>query len=437
MLATLLSWVALLAIGAGLTLYYNPHLAKRWRPSTPAVQESKQPTKKKAKRTHLRPDGEEKGTSTPASSNEAPISKKRKIVSAPVEDTVKVTTTKGNKTTIPRDEDDDMSNREFAQQLAKAQAGTKLEKNAGPKERSRTVKQGKAFESPSPSAETSSNGGRDGDDDLSPAGSPPSGPVSTAPTSRAGDVSDMLEAPAAKPTTLRLTDVSEKKPKMPPKRESEQTLNKKQRQRQKANEDKQRQIAEAERERKALMEKQLKGARTAAGTSNQTRSTSFTPTQNAWKKETPAPQQPAQLLDTFDDTQTPKANGQAITTQPSSHITNGANVNAAKEKAGRDKVSALSASARERPELGRGASWADEVNDEEQARWEKDLVQEDKWESVTSKKLKKKTKKDTDTSSEASSSIARPKQNGTTKESQPESVNRYQSMGVPGNDWEA
>ena len=438
MLATILSWATLLAIGASLTLYYNPDLSRRLRPSLPTVQESKQPAKKKAKRTHLRPDGEEKGTSTPASSNEAPISKKRKIISAPVEDSVKITTTEGDKTTIPRDDNDDgMSNRDFAQQLAKAQVGTKLEKNAGPKERSRTVKQGKAFESPSPSAETSSNGGRDGEDDLSPAGSPPSGPVSTAPTSRAGDVSDMLEASAAKPTTLRLTDVSEKKPKMPPKRESDQTLSKKQRQRQKANEEKQRSIAEAERERKALMEKQLKGARTAAGTSNQTKSTSFTPTSTAWKKEEPAPQQPARLLDTFDDTQTPKANGQAVTTQPSSNITNGANVNAAKGKTGEDKVSALAASTRERPELGRGASWADEVNDEEQARWENDLVKEDKWESVTSTKSKKRTKKDTDTSSEASSSIARPKQNGTTKESQPESFNRYQSMGVAGSDWEA
>lgn len=436
MLATVLSWAALLAIGAGLTLYYNPDLAKRWRPSTPPAQEPKQPGKKKAKRTHLRVDGEEKGTSTPASSNEAPISKKRKIISAPVEDTVKVTTTKGNKTTIPRDEDDEMSTRDFAQQLARAQAGTKLEKNAGTKEKSRTVKQGKAFESPSPSADTSSNGGRDGDDDLSPVGSPPSGPVSTAPTSRAGDISDMLEAPAAKPTTLRLTDTTEKKPAMK-KRESEQTLSKKQRQRQKAREEEKRKIEEAEQERKSLMDKQMKGARTAEGTSKQTRSNAFTPTHSAWKQEAPASQQPAKLLDTFDDAQTPRANGQAVTTQPLSNITNGANVNAAKENTGEDKVSALGASTRERPELGRGESWADQVNDYEQAQWEKDLVQEDKWETATSKKAKKKSKKDTDTSSEASSSVARPKQNGTTTKPQAESMNRYQSMGVAGSDWEA
>jgi len=436
MLATFLKWAALLAIAAGLTHYYNPDLLRRWRPSTPPVQELKQAAKKKAKRTHLRVDGEEKGASTPASSNEAPISKKRKIISAPVEDTVKVTTIKGKKTTIPRDEDDEMSNRDFAQQLAKAQAGTKLERQSGPKEKSRTVKQGKAFESPSLSTGTSSTGGKDGDDDLSPVGSPPSEPVSTAPTSRAGDVSDMLEAPAAKPTTLRLTDIPENKPK-PQKRESEQTVSKKQRQRQKANEEKNRMREEADREQKKLMDKQMKGARTAEGTSKQTKANSFTPTQSAWKKETPAPQQPASLLDTFGPSETPKPNGQAVTTQPLSNITNGANVNAAKEKLGEDKVSALAASTRERPELGRGASWADEVNDEEQHRWEKELVQEEKWESVTSKKSKKKTKKDTDTSSEASSSIARPKQNGMSNEPQPESINRYQSMGVAGSDWEA
>ncbi len=436
MLATLLKWAALLAIAAGLTAYYNPDLLRRWRPSTPPVLDSKQSSKKKTKRIQLRVDGEEKGTFTPLSSNEGPMSRKRKIISAPVDDEVKITTTKGNKATIPRDEDDEMSNRDFAQQLAKAQVGTKLDKQAGPKERGRTVKQGKAFESRSPSAEISSNGGRDGDDDISPVESPPSGPVSTAPTSRAGDVADMLEAPAAKPATLRLTDIPETKPKTQ-KRESEQALNKKQRQRQKAREEAKRQIDEAERQRKALQEKQLKGARTAAGTSNQTKSTSFAPSANVWRKETPASQQPAPLLDTLDPAQTPKANGQAVTTQPLSNITNGVDVNAAKHKVGGNRVSALGASTRERPELGRGASWADEVNDEEQTRWEEELVQEDKWEAVTSKKAKKRTKKDTDTSSETSSSVAQPKQNGRANEPQPERVNRYQSEGVAGSDWEA
>ena len=427
MWSTILSWAALFAIAAGLTGYYNPELLRRWRPVAPTP-EAKQLAKKKTKRNHI--TGEEKGTSTPTSSNEAPTSKKRKIVSAPVEDTVKVTTTKGGKTTIPRDEEGEMSNRDFAQQLAKAQAGTKLEKQTGPKERSRTVKPGKAFESPDLSADTSSTGGRDGDDDMSPVGSPPSGPVSTAPTSRAGDVSDMLEQPAAKPTTLRLTDVKENKPKQQPKK-VEESLTKKQRQRQKQQEEQRRLNEEAEKQRRKLMEQQMKGARTAAGTSTQTKSNAFTPTQNVWKKESPAPQQPPTLLDTFDPAETPKANGKAVTTQPLSNIMNGASLNAAKGD-DEDKVSALAASARERPELSRGASWADQVNEEEQSRWEKELVQEEQWESVTSKKSKKKMKKDTDTSSEASSSLPQPKQDGFQTENQ----NRFQST-LGGSDWEA
>jgi hypothetical protein len=437
MLSTVLSWAALLAIAAGFTLHYNPQLLIRWRQAAPPIPDTKLSTKK-TKRTHLRADGEEKGTSTPASSTEAPISKKRKIVSAPINDTVDDTTTEGSKTSIPRDEDGEMNNRAFAQQLAKAQTGIKLGKNAGTKEKSRTVKQGKTFESPSLSAETSS---AYADDDMSPVGSPPSGPVSTAPTSRAGDVSDMLEAPAAKPTTLRLTDTQEKsKMKQAPKKIDE-ALTKKQRQRQRATEEKNRQVAEADRLQRQMKDKQMKGARMAEGTSKQTMSNSFISTQNAWKKPEQSAPQPTELLDTFD----PPENGQAVTTQPLSNITNGANLIAAREQQG-EKVSALGASTRERPEMTRGAGWADEViDDEQQSQWEKKLLQEDQqWQSVPSKKSKK-AKKDNDTSSEASSaqprrsgSSAQPRQNGTANSSangvKTDTVNRFQ---VGGSDWEA
>ena len=404
MWSTLVSYAALLAITAGLTVYYNPQLLRKVQ--IPQAVE-KQIQKKKTKRTHVsRVDGEDKGTSTPVSANETP-SKKRKIVSAPVEDTVKVITTKGGNTTIPRDEDDDLSNREFAQQLAKAQAGTKLEKKSNQKERSRTVKPGKAVESPSLSATSSA---RDGDDDMSPVGSPPSGPVSTAPTSRAGDISDMLEAPVAKPNTLRLTDIPESKPKQAPK-QVEQSLTKKQRQRQREAEQKRQVNEQTERNRKMMMEKQIKGARTAAGTSNQTKSNAFTP-QSVWKKEEVTPQ-PASLLDTFEP-------AEGVTTKPLSDITNGVNLQAAKET-DEDKVAAKGASSRERPEVTRERSWADEMSglEEANANWEKELVQEEKWESVTSKKGKSKKKSDT-----GSDSSVRP--NGVKTETQ----NRFQGMGT-------
>lgn len=420
MLSTLISWAALFAIAAGLTTYYNPDLLRKLRQSPP-VQELKQP-KKKIKRPHFK-DGEEKGTSNPVSSNEAPISKKRKIVSAPVEDTVKVTTTKGQSTSIPRDEEGHMDNRAFAQQLARAQAGTKLEKSVGPVKEKRTVKPGKAFESPSLSTETSSTGGRDADDDMSPVGSPPSGTVSTAPTSGSGDVSDMLEAPAPKPTTLRLTDIPENKPKQNLK-PLEQPMTKKQQQRKARREENRLQHDQAEKMRKELMEKQIRSARMAGGTSNQTKANTFAPTQNAWKKDpTPQPVAPATLLDTFDSNETPKAND-VVSTAPLSNITNGS-VNAAREDVVEKRLGALGEEGQDRPELSRQTSWADQVNEEEQSRWEKELVQEEQWEAVTSKKGKKKVKKDTDTSSEASSSLA--KQNGANG-AKTASLNRFQSM---------
>jgi hypothetical protein len=436
MWSTLLSWTALLGVAAALTLYYNPDLLRRFQQPTPPFKEPVAAPKKKAKRTQVsRVDGEDKNAgSAPGSGTEATVSKKRKIAPVQVEKDVRTTPK------LAKEESDEMSNRDFAQQLAKAQAGTNLEKTAGPKQKARTVKPGKAFESPSLSADTSSTGGVDADDDMSPVGSPPTGPASTAPTSRVGDVSDMLEAPAPKPTTLRLIDTEEKKKQKPLPKQVEQPLTKKQRQRQARNEQDRAMKEEAARKEKELMEKQIRGARMAAGTSNQTKANNFKPTQNAWKASELPAAQPTTLLDTFDPNKTPTADKGAVSVQPLSNITNGVGVKAAQEEVGKKKVEALGASTRERPGLSREASWADEVNEEEQTKWEKQLQEEEKWEPVTSKKSKKKGKKDTDTSSEASASLPRPEQNGVSKTNgfKPESNNRFETMGATaGADWEA
>ncbi|KIW85887.1 hypothetical protein Z517_01280 [Fonsecaea pedrosoi CBS 271.37] len=471
MWSTAASWVALLALTAALTRYYNPDLFNKLtgqaftRAPQPHQELERPPAKRqKSKRTHAsRLETSNSGTSTPTSATEGKANKRRKLISAPIEDKVVAQTAEGQRVTLPRDEEDELSNKEFAQQLAKAQAGTNLQpvasQGANKKERRAAAKSahGKqnGLEASGLSTETSSTTGRDADDDLSPIGSPSTGPVSTAPTSRAGDVSDMLEAPAAKPGVLRLTDVKNDGPKTAAgssKTAFQPALTKKQRQRQAKAAEQKALREESDRMHEQKKQAQLRTARIAEGSSNQTKANSFTAKQNAWQTGKPAseklPQttEAAPLLDTFDKPEIPTVtvNG-SVTSEPLSNVTNAvhetANVSAVKEDVGKGKTRALGASDREkaaRPVLGSRPSWADEVNQEEQDKWAKELVQDEKWESVTSKKGKKKAKKDiNDTSSEASSSVARtvaashPIINGTqTNGIKPrvENLNRFQSI---------
>lgn len=473
MWSTAVSWAALLAVTAALTKYYNPELFNKLtggvfvRSEQPEALLRPAARRQKTKRTHAsRLETGNSGASTPTSATETKANKRRKLVSGPVDDKVVAQTVEGQEVTLPRDDDNGMSNKDFAQQLAKAQAGTTLEasksQGTSKKERRAAAKVGdgkqNGLEASGLSTETSSATGRDADDDLSPAGSPSTGPVSTAPTSRAGDVSDMLEAPAAKPTTLRLIDVKDDSSKSLQKSSKafEPVLSKKQRQRQSKQAEQKALREESDRVHEAKKQAQLRAARMAEGTSNQTKANSFSAKQNAWHTANPAPEklirntvssEPAPLLDTFEKEEIPtvKVNG-AVSSEPLSEITHKvpetANANAVKDDLGEDQTSALAASSREkmsRPVLESQPSWADEVNEEEQDKWEKELAQEEKWESVTSKKGKKKAKKDNDTSSEGSLSAARPlasqsagpapnghSENGI--KSRTENVNRFQSI---------
>ncbi|KIX94532.1 uncharacterized protein Z520_09918 [Fonsecaea multimorphosa CBS 102226] len=442
MWSTAASWVALFALTAALTRYYNPDLFNKLTgqaftrgPQPPQESERHAAKRQKAKRTHAsRLETSNSGTSTPTSAPEAKANKRRKLISPSIEDKVVAQTAEGQRVTLPRDEEDELSNKEFAQQLAKAQAGTKLEpaksQGATKKERRAVAKDstGKqnGLEASGLSTETSSTTGRDADDDLSPIGSPSTGPVSTAPTSRAGDVSDMLETPAAKPGILRLTDVKSEGPRASAgssKAAFQPALTKKQRQRQaKAAEQKAlREASDLIHEQKK--QAQLRTARMAEGSSNQTKANSFTAKQNAWQTAKPAPEKSAQttevapLLETFEKPELPTVTvNESVKAEPLSNVTNSvpdsATINSVKQDVGEGETHALGASDREklaRPVLGSRPSWADEVNEEEQDKWANELAQEEKWESVTNKKGKKKAKKDiNDTSSEASSSVARP-----------------------------
>lgn len=448
---TVTGYVVLLGFGVGLTYYYNPDAFKKFIPETVVqpIEEARQAKKPKQKRVN-KLDADEKSRSNPVSSSEAPASKKRKIVSAPVSDTVKAETIKGSQTSIPRVEDDSMNNAEFARQLQQAQAGTKLEKNiqAGPnkKERRATKPTGPAqsFDSPELSGEASSTGGRDADDDMSPVDTPPSS------VSRAGDVSDMLEPGPAKPATLRLTSTDAAPTKKAPKQFEEVKTTKKQRQRQKQQEQNRelREAADKIHEEKKM--KQISGARTADGSSKQIKATNFT--QNAWQQKPAQQQTPSQppvtgsLLDTFEPER--RNTKSAISTKQMSDITNKpqANVEDIKESLGEKKTQALAASEREAPAPQQNNTSAAQYSVDANEQWEKELVEDQQWESVTSKKSKKKAKKDSDTGSEASQPVAQKpvasKPNGVqTKPNhvssivRPEVQNRFESMA--GSDWEA
>ena len=237
-----------------------------------------------------------------------------------------------------------MSNKEFAQQLSRAQAGTTLESAKAPgtskKERRAAAKvsqeQQNGVRASVPSTETSSSTGRDGDDDVSPIGSPSTGAVSTAPTSRAGDISDMLDAPSAKPGILRLVDVKESstKPTSKNSQSFQPALTKKQRQRQANAADQKSLREESDRLHEQKKQAQLRTARMADGSSNQTKANVFASTskQNAWQSTKPASEklapisgtnEVAPLLDTFEnnETTTTPAHG-AVTSKPLSNIVN-------------------------------------------------------------------------------------------------------------------
>jgi hypothetical protein len=363
-MSTLMGWATCIAVALYFIHRSSPQhfrrLVQRLQPPTPTSAPA-QPKKRKEK---------EKGPEP---------SRKRKIVSAPVEP-VQATTIKGQTTSHPRDNDGDMGDREFARQLAAAQKGTQLQSKSGPVKERRTVKTGKAQESPSLSA-------GEADDDMSPVNSP---------TRPAGDVSDMLEPAPAKPTTLNITSIPESKPKQQSKQTKPEQLTKKQRQRQAQKEENQRVQAAAAETEKKLREQQIRGARMAEGTSNQTKADKFQ--SNAWKQQTPALPQPtsntpAPLLDTFEPTSAPST---------SISNTNDENVRPVYKNDMPPPPKPNTNGTSNRPILSHQSSWADEVNEEAQEQYAQQVIEDAQWQEVTTKKSKKANKNVNDTSSEAS-----------------------------------
>ncbi|KAK3987399.1 hypothetical protein QBC44DRAFT_343950 [Cladorrhinum sp. PSN332] len=276
--------------------------------------------------------------------------------------------------------DDGIDNREFARQLASIKQGTNLNapKKADEK-RQKSVKQSRAQiiddatnetkttepSAPVPVSAPSSTAGVDGDDDESPNPSPELKAVN------AGDVSDMLEPKSSGPSVLRLTDTDKVKPKKEKTaKEPEKAETKKQRQNRKKKEQEQEQRREDEKQRKAAEEAQRRTARVAEGRAAKDGS-AFMATQaqkpsvwtgngangsdNATATTTNGDHPPVALLDTFDD----------------SYV----NVSLPKAKP--------------EPEDKKAAAWmASLPSEEEQMEM---LRGEDAWNTVTTKKSKKKT----------------------------------------------
>lgn len=254
------------------------------------------------------------------------------------------------------EEENEMSNKEFAMQLSGLKTGTSLKKTEANKENKKTRNQGKARELPSEPVNgtalkpdsgmnglnmstASSTTGADADDDLSLPVSPDLGASATQATTPSGfDVSDMLEAPAKGPSILRLTEPTNPQPVRQPKAQkiAPEPETKKQRQRRQKNEEQKAIREQAEKDRRILLEKQLRTAREAEGRpAKNGLGTSKGPAVSAWDKSS-GPQNGAStgaeslstsdsgpLLDTLDEDKsflgpsTPHVNGEA--NEPTRH----------------------------------------------------------------------------------------------------------------------
>ena len=235
------------------------------------------------------------------------------------------------------EQDEGMSNAEFAKQLSQLKTGTSLKKPVTTGETKKARNQGKRNELPpealnggSPRVNgitrsqdmstTSSTTGADADDDLSLPVSPEFGATeSTTPSGL--DVSDMLEPPSKGPSVLRLTEPVNQPPVRQPKpqKAAAEPETKKQRQNRKKNEEKKAMREQAEQERRVMLEKQLRTAREAEGRpAKNGMGTARPPSTNAWSNPTSAPTKSeaspttlenVPLLDTLEDRESTTGSG--------------------------------------------------------------------------------------------------------------------------------
>lgn len=434
---------ALLAAVAGAATYvYKPQLFEGLLQSShspqldPASGATQTANKKKSKKPKVAQESKETGIEKGSVGNEqaSKAHKKRKIISP-----VDVVTPASRSETETRQPKDTSETHDFAQQMAKARAGTTLQ--AKTKQNAPASSRLAATINSTPSQENLGTGeqplqsGRVADDDISSVESPTQRPAS------GKDISDMLEAPSAGPISLRLTNVSVPKTQKQAAKQFEPVMSKKKRNEQARREEQKRINQESERLHEQKKQEQLRAARMAEGTSKQTRANNFTAqSKNVWQNRsspsfTNGHGSSAPLLDTFDPSVTTE---QFVQAQPESEISQtSVNGNAAAAVQAPQSVAATNTLA---PSSRENRILAEQLSEEEQMERVRQQEQESAWESVQSKKAKKKAgRKENDTSSEASISAhdsqpvmsKQPQTNGiAAKPNTRDAVNRYASITV-------
>lgn len=305
--------------------------------------------------------------------------------------------------------DDNVSNREFAKQLASVKQGTNFN---GPKKTSdkkqKSVKQSRAQEKETfaevatkdaKASATSSTTGAEGDDDESSIASPEVTPTD------AGDVSDMLERPSSTgPSVLRLTETdkaSTKKPKKPTEKQPAET--KKQRQNRAKVEAAKLAREEAEADRKKKAEAQRRLARISEGRAAKDGS-SFTavsqPKSSVWTGNGANGANGANGTSSGHHA----SNGDFVPVQPLDTFSssNGTTINTAKEP-GTEEASPA-------PVVSKTDNWMSSLPSEEEQMAR--LQDDDNWNTVPSKKARKKSRTASDSNDNTSviSSVTKPQQ---------------------------
>ncbi|EAW22687.1 uncharacterized protein NFIA_013770 [Aspergillus fischeri NRRL 181] len=285
-----ISWALLLVVAGGLGWYYNVPNSKAKTAVKPAVEKIESATGVK------KPKKKAKKSPEPTSSTTT-----KKVEEKPAFE---------YKATEGDHGDEEIDQKEMAKRFTAVKSGIPAQvsgsEGKSQKKKKKTTSQLEAEENTRSgsrvSTRTSSTAGADADDDLSPAGSPPT-------ASSAGYVSDMLEAPAPGASVLRVTGSMEAPQKKQKAQSFKQVETKKQRQQRAKNEARKQQVQEAEAERRKLLEKQLHMAREAERR-EAAKSKPVAPQSNAWQAKEVNPtsngtpnvsQSPSvELLDTFE-----------------------------------------------------------------------------------------------------------------------------------------
>ncbi|CAG8943500.1 unnamed protein product [Penicillium salamii] len=288
-----ISWAILLVVAGGLGWYYTNG-------STPKAKNVIRSTAEKTEAT-IAPKKQKRKSKPAAEPVTAQKSEVQTVVSPP--------------TTEDEKPDEEIDRKEMARRMAGMKAGPSSTAAPAPTKSQKKNKK-KTAQLDVSDTRASSTTGAEADDDLSPAASPSVN--ATVPS--AGYVSDMLEAPAAGASVLRVTGNVENQPKKQKAQTFKEVETKKQRQQRLKNEARKQQVQEAEVERKKLLEKQL---HTARESERREAARSSAPAANAWQtKEAPvkangasrpapvaaavAPSAPVDLLDTFESSAPPK-----------------------------------------------------------------------------------------------------------------------------------